>query len=596
MALRARHEAGEIDAVEVRRRVTEEARALLLRSPRDSELLHVVRALAARGFIPAPPATLPTGTAAEVRRALLRRTADERRALASAMVVVPDAADAPAQAIATLELFLLVPEEGERAAALIAALEGRGHDVSLARAELAMRRLDPRALLAPADEAWARVFDAASEAHRAEVIGRAAARAVELLAQSTQDARTPFGAEWLVPIQDSTAVANHTLAFQRRPALAHELGALGRHLAAMPDAAPEALDPEDRAKVLAARAAVLGDAVDRSATVEDPARPLAWPLAPVPRSGLAARLETLARGTGDRDALDAGALELLGDRRAAAKAWLGLGGDISALAHATRLEAELAPRDRQALVAKLRERAIDDEARYVDPDVRRAAELALALEPDRWLAVRLSAMAPAPAPIVAEPASPPESDPHHPESRLAAASDLLAAGKLEPAGNVLAALVRKADEHPPARLFLVVAQALEAEEPPPELVTAAERALLDDRRRGPLLAALLQRPSAAFALHDALLAYAQDPSRADADRLAALEVWLAIWRATETPPDPDGLRSLREAEPALVVAAAIRLGKPRDALAALGAFLAAHRDDTPDAFSAALLALSLGKT
>ena len=89
MALRARHEAGEIDAIEVRRRVTEEARALLVRTPRDPELLHVVRALAGRGFIPAPPATLPTGAPAEVRRALLRRTIDERRALASAMVVVP---------------------------------------------------------------------------------------------------------------------------------------------------------------------------------------------------------------------------------------------------------------------------------------------------------------------------------------------------------------------------------------------------------------------------------------------------------------------------------------------------------------------------
>lgn len=580
MALRARHEAGEIDAIEVRRRVTEEARALLVRAPRDPELLHVVRALAGRGFIPAPPATLPTGAPAEVRRALLRRTIDERRALASAMVVVPEGGEA-----AALELFLLVPEEAERAAALMATLEARGHDVSLQRAELAMRGLDPRDLRLPADEAWARVLADVSEHQRAVAIGRAAVRALAAIAAEPD---APLGIGWLVPIHDGAAVANHLLAFQRRPALKTDLGALGAHLAAMPDPTPEALDPDDRAAVLAARAAVVGDAGDVAP------RPLDLPMPPLPRSGLAARLETMARGVGDRDALDAGALELLGDPRAAARAWLALDADPVALDHATRLEAELGARERQALVAKLRQRPIDDEARYTDPTVRRAAELALVLEPDRWLAVRLAATATTTraAPPPAEAA--PESDPHHPENRLAAASDLLAAGKLEPAGNVLAALVRKADEHPPARLFLVVAQAFEAEEPPAELVAAAEKALLDDRRRGPLLAALLARPSAAFALHDALLAYAQDPSRADADRLKALEVWLAIWRATETPPDADALRTLREQEAALVVAAAIRLGKPRDPLATLGVFLAAHRDDTADAFSAALLALSLG--
>ncbi len=188
----------------------------------------------------------------------------------------------------------------------------------------------------------------------------------------------------------------------------------------------------------------------------------------------------------------------------------------------------------------------------------------------------------------------PDSDPHHPDNRLAAASDLLAAGKLEPASNILAALVRKADEagEGPARLFTVVAQALEADEPPADLLHAVQRALSDGRRQ-PLFQALAKAPSAAFALHEDLLAFALDPSRSDVDRLAALEVWLAIWRASETAPDPDAIRTLRDSEPALLVAAALRLGGQADPLAALGRFLDAKH--APEAFSDALLASSLGR-
>jgi hypothetical protein len=255
---------------------------------------------------------------------------------------------------------------------------------------------------------------------------------------------------------------------------------------------------------------------------------------------------------------------------------------------------ELGPLERRVLVGVLTAPELLDETLLSDAVRRRAALLNL-LEPDPWAPIRLSVGAPPAEPPPEEPT--PESDPHHPENRLAAASDLLAAGRLEPAANILAALVRKVDERAPARLFTVVAQALEADEPPPDLLHAVERALNDERRCPLLLAALRKAPTAAFALHEDLIGYALDPSRADPERLLALEVWLGIWRATETPPDPDAIRTLRDDEPALLVAAALRLGGQPEPLATLGRFLAAHPPATtdPEAFSAALLALSLGR-
>ena len=66
--------------------------------------------------------------------------------------------------------------------------------------------------------------------------------------------------------------------------------------------------------------------------------------------------------------------------------------------------------------------------------------------------------------------------------------------------------------------------------------------------------------------------------------------------ATETAPDADAIRTLREDEPALLVAAALRLGGTPE-LAQLAAFLRAHPpgESNPEAFSDALLAVSLGR-
>jgi len=641
MALRTRLEAGDVDTTIVRRRLAELARALLARHPRDTELKHVTRTLAARDFVPAAPATLPRGTVAEVRRALLRRSAEELAALSAALVVVPDVANEPEAALAALELFVLVPAEAMRAAALATALEGRGHDVSLARFELALRTATAAAghavdLAKP--ESIVAALAEVSDNMRPEAQRRAAVRVLGAL---TAAGKAPYGSVWLVPCRDGTSIANHVPAFGRRPALRDELGIVSTWIEA-PDAALAAahtadrleagrggadatalyeqlLDADDRARVLAGRMSLFATG-GWASTLSSVVEPLQ------PRSALAARLERLATATPKKsnddgefaeadaklppEALDASAVELLGDRRAAALLWFQVAtrdGATAAYIKAAGLASELRANDRRILAERLRSPLLADETKLAaDADLRARAEILQTLDADPWLPMRLAVA----APLVAKQApqdsdsaqatapSVPESDPHHPDNRLAAASDLLAAGKLEPASNILAALVRKVDEHAPARLFTVVAQALEAEdEAPVDLVHAAQRALTDARRCPALLAALRKAPGAAFALHEDLIGFALDPSRNDVDRLLALEVWLGIWGATETAPDPDAIRTLRESEPALLVAAALRLGGQRDQVVALGRFLMAYPPATtdPEAFSSALLSASLGR-
>lgn len=617
MALRTRLEAGEVDQTSVALSLANATQRLLAVRPRDAELIHVARSLAARAFSPPPPATLPRGNPEDVRRALRLRSAEELEKLAASLVVVPDAASDPDGARAALELFLRVPSEEARASALCAALEALGHDVALGRFELATRHTT-------STEAVAEALRAVPAEHRATAERRAAAR---LLTHLGAGPDRPAGLEWIVVCRDGESVANHVLALQRRPALGVALGPIAEWMRA-PDPAldaahaadragdwargselvAQALDGEDRTRALGARAALLPSAPPVSSGV---------PAVAPPRSGLASRLHTLASSAtpvvempgapaADEpiaarfDGADAAALELVGDRRGAALLWLNLAArgaeDLTPLAQATRLASELRAPERRRLIELLRTPAVRDETLFADPGLRLRAALLHQLEPDPWAPIRLAAWAPPAAPAAA-PSALPESDPHHPDNRLAAASDLLAAGKLEPAANILAALLRKVDENAPPRLFAVVAQALEADEPPPELVSAAEKALVDERRCTPLLIALGKAPTAAFALHEALIGFALDPSRSDIERLLAVEVWLAIWRATETPPDPDAMRTLRQDEPALLVAAAARLGGVPEPVTAIGRFLAQHPPATtsPEELSAALLELSLGR-
>lgn len=209
---------------------------LLAGRPRDAELIHVVKSLAARGFSPPPPATLPLGTPEEVRRALRSRTASELEKLAASLVVVPDPSADPVGAHAALELFLLVPSEEARAIATCEALEARGHDVALARFDLAARRADTT-------EAFAQALQAVPDAHRATAERRAAARMLSFLADRPE---RPHGLEWIVVCRDGESIANHVLALQRRPALGAELGPVREWMRAS-DPALDAAHAADRA-------------------------------------------------------------------------------------------------------------------------------------------------------------------------------------------------------------------------------------------------------------------------------------------------------------------------------------------------------------
>lgn len=593
-----------------------EVRTLLALHPSDPELLASVAALRRRAFTPPPPTELPSGSPVEVARAFSARTDDDLAALASSIVAAPDPASDPDRAAAALELFLRVPGEAARARALCDRLETQGHDVRLARFRLAADQLvtrhagAPEALVAALDTVLttlAETHGALGKAPLDQARQRAAALALTALADAQ---RLPHGAQWLVVTQDRAAVLDAELALSRRPALASELGPIARWLATPPSTP---VDERDLATSRSVREAF-----------ELTAASLALPPLPaleLPRSGFAPRAVRLAEAAHlapraplvGQDLGDAAALLVLGDRRAAAATTLALAlaapsaASLEAAAHAVRLADALTSSERSSLAEHLADPRMDDELALRDPSLRTAAALLYRLRPDPLLKLRLAAASadgsPPGARATASVDEAPASDPHHPDNRLAAASDLLATGQDSAAANILAALLRKveaeaASDDTPPRLYAVVTTALEVEAPPEELIRAARRALHDERRAPPLISALRASPTAGFALHEDLLELARDPSRKDLDRLSALEAWLAIWRATETAPDPDALQSLRRDEPALPAAAATRLGLYAKPFTVLGTFLATDASAGPGtghAYAEALLALSLGR-
>lgn len=637
------------------------ARQDLTLSPDDPELMDAFSRLSSRDFIPPAPAVLPLGEPAVVSRALSLRTADELRALADAIVALPEAdslseaGGGVAGALAAwqtawsmAELFLRVGDARfSRLVDRLASTPGREADLALLRLRWALSQSQTpfTELTALADEL---LPGPAAPTRRAEALSRLVTHA---LSRWPVAVPRPLGAEWLVPVDGGRHIANAVLARARRPALLTELGPAGRFLGLLAElvavvpgplslaetadlrADHEAatglyathLDELDRERVLSARAALLSGGEPRPAPPLTP-RPL------LPQRDLATWIAALdAREAAELPAADrlarAALHERLGDRRRAALDFLAVAlarhpGDaadaetMTALGEAVRLSGELARDQREALLAALREGpgavGLDDEVQLGEsPALLLRAELAQRLQWAAMTAVRLAAARAATTSQSTgdggdrpdsndRPAQPDPNDPHHPESRLAAASDLLAEGRVQPAGNILAALLRKAEANTPTRLFVIVAGALEDDEPPAELVSAAKKALEDDERAPMLLSALRASPTAAFALHEELLSLAKDPSRPDPLRLFALECWLHIWSATTTPPNPDLLTTLRETEPGLIAAAAVALGGFDDPLAAALSFLAVTTGPrafglTPIAWSDALLALMLGQ-
>ncbi len=521
-------------------------------------------------------------------------------------------------------LFLIVKDS--RTERLLERLEAAGKDVGLQRLRLALASTS--AALDP-DAAGRLVAALISPTAKAEGLSRLVSHALVFLRQA--DSRphalqAPHGSDWLVPVDGGRHVANVALALLRRPALGLELGPIAtwlRELTSLVSAsqAPlhlaEAADAATRFDAASSLYAVNLDEPDKTRVAEARAALLAGPHRPaplsaralLPRRNLSDRLARLGDAAPEPQFL-AALLDHCGDTHGAAEAYFRAATSDAAqgeallvvATEAVRLVNELSQDQREALFAKLMadSRLLDEKELAADPLLWRRAELAFRLAPDALAGARLAASAPPSVEAATgDTTSPPPSsnDPHHPENRLAAASDLIAEGRYEPAGNILAALVRKAEADTPLRLFLVVAGALEADEPPDDLVAAARKALEDDVRAPLLIAALRQLPTAAFALHEELLGLANDPSRPDPLRLVALEAWLNIWAATTTAPNPDLLQSLRASEPQLIAAAAVAIGGFTDPVAAITSFLTATSrfGISAAAWSDLLLELLLGR-
>lgn len=604
----------------MRQRVAQLGLIALMQSPADDALFDTFARLRDRGFMPPAPLALPEGSPDQVARALARRTPDEVAALASSFVALPAPGSANAKTVAEVLIAAKDPRAAALCAQIAAAADAGGATDDAAWAALAALRLGLERGLPPHE--LATTVKDLPPLVEAEALSR--------LLSAVLASSGAVGARWLVPVDGGRFVAHLTLSAERRPALMTELGELASRLLSLvptlagaghplaqaelhlagrrfdeADALHQALDHEDRARLASARAELFD-----GASLHLPA----LAATPLPDTDLERHLQAL---TAHADTFLAGALrERLGDRPGAARIWcelalarLSRGPDSTpdteardAATGAVRLADALPQTLRAALATALAAAVIPDELELArSPERRHLAELSLRLSPDRLATARLAAASSSERPT--QPQAPPsrtspalDNDPHHPASRLAAASDLLAEGRVEPAANILAALMRKAEPGTPERLFTVVAGALENDPPPDELLTAAQRALEDNARAARLIAALRRSATAAFALHEELLSLAKDPSRPDPLRLSALESWLNIWAETTTPPNPDLLATLRELEPALLTAAATAIGSPQragDPVEAFRSFLD-RRFASPAAWSDALLELMLG--
>lgn len=615
------------------------ALGLLRRHADDAELIAGFETLRARGFVPVAPARLPSGTPGEVRRALARLTPAERAAVAAGLVALPDPTTAREEARAALELLLTLPAERERAGRYLAKVAplAEPHEEALLRFRFGADGL--------ANAADAAAWDALLEPLRAlsgasPTAHAALSTALHLAAsgwlQAQPPATRPLGASWLAPALGGRVLLNAELARARRPALAGALAPLYRWLAEAPR--PTSAEPPEGAverllgevaaadrrgelqagsellrraaeaagddpaleRALAARAALLVDPSLSAADADvaelarrDVPSVAAAPLTP-PHRDWSGRLEALAAGAEPEPALLA-LLEAAGARARAGAAWVARG-DLPSLRHALRLLDALEPDARAALEARLRALAGTDEARFPDdPDARDAARglwLLLADGAERaLLRARLAATLPA-SPASAGTA-PPAADPHDPETRLAAASDLLDAGRLDAAATVLAALLRRVEEPAVrARATAFAARLLELDEPPVELLDTATRHIRAwDPTGEALLDTLAAAPRAAYPLHADLIEVATDVSRADAHRVLALAAWLAIWAATGTTPSGESLLHIHRQDWAIVPLAAARVAGDADPVARALAFRAraGRALADPDAFAAFVL-------
>ncbi|MEZ4265606.1 MAG: hypothetical protein R3F39_04445 [Myxococcota bacterium] len=637
-ASRAALDAGSAERIAVARRLASFARELLRRAPTDVELIAAVGHLAARGFTPPHPAVLPEGGTRDVWTALSSRAPDERAALAATIVALPDPAADPDLAARTMELLLSVPTERERARRLLERTSGHvpPETSALWRLRLDAAALDPdaradaatwppllAALRALGDEGAAQLATglrmAASallesiDAPGTEWLGacldgrRVANLRPALLRRPALAPALGPALDWLeeaarieaVPEVDevegalaraesaddigdfagATALIEHALARSGgRPDLVEALvarcellqdGSLATRLAGLDGA--EELDPQ-RVRRTAAREL-------RASTVTPP---------PAPERGWSHLIRDARHdhdGSGVPSPEQLGFLEVAGSSAAAAYGWLYRGQD-SDLLQAVRLAPHLDEGARSLLTSSLMARAPDDE------QVLAADEGAMGLAAALWSqllpgeertvwALRLRAASPddpsasAAAAAPGSEAEPAADDPHRAASRLAAAADLLDAGRPDAAATIVVAVLRKFEDLSVLPELLALSlRLLQMESPPEGIVATTERALLADGPLGDaLISALRDDALAAFPLHAALHRAALDKRRPDLLRVRLLEAWLGIWRATATPPDAHSLTDLMHGDVGLLPLAAARLGDAPDPVAAARDFL-----------------------
>ncbi|MCB9729180.1 MAG: hypothetical protein H6744_18960 [Deltaproteobacteria bacterium] len=620
------------------------------------ELVAAVAHLAARVFTPPHPARLPEGGSRDLWTALGSRQPEERALLAATLVALPDPAADLDLAVRTMELLLSVPAEHDRAERL---LERLGPHVDAGARELWRLRLEVAEATeeerADADRwaEWLAPLRAVGDEGAAS-LATAARLAASHLIETVQEP----GVEWLAPCLDGRRIVNLRPALRRRPALAEALGPI---LELVDEADRVESVPEvDEVEACVARAELAderGDVAGATALLEQGlarsgGRPdLCWALATraelLQDAALATRLAGLEgadsldparlrrmaarelrgvtvvapappeRGWSDRvrdathDAPDApppdvqtlAFLEHAGAAAAAAAGWLSRGDDESLL-QAARLADRLDDASRARLLATLEARVPDDELVLASDDDARALASALwALSPPSdargWLTLRLRAASPdaAARPAAVEAAPEQAEDPHGAANRLAAAADLMEAGRFDAAGTIVVSVLRKLDDEAQLPRLLTLLRSLLAMEVPPEgVVGTTERALLAEGPLGEaLLAALREDPLAAFPLHAALHRAALDRRRPDLLRVRLLETWLGIWCATRTAPDAGSLHDLMHGDVALLPLAAARLGGAGDPVAAARDFLQRQPPlSTPAAgYGAALLELAL---
>ncbi len=628
----------ELGPEEVRERVAAASHALLARFPTDKSLWNTHVALRELGFVPPRPLIIPTGDVYTVWTALEALPTEERARLSEGLIALPGT-DEPERARATLELLVQRVTDGDpqaagRAEELLARIADQ---LEPATAALFRVRLDA-ASQRPADaDAWRalveRCFATVDEGRREHATALTLA-ASDLLA--TACAEQPLGP---VAVLGGRRIANLALTILRHPSRLPALQAVvdlvaeadamsrgSRHggldgLLARVEGADRAGDFESGSELLrhawrdSGQRTDVGDAMVRrgwllldsalagtadpnaGADISEVARRDIQQPPPVDTTTVPAMwVESLAAAHAGGDGSET--LRLLhqaGASALAASRWLARGDDEGLLA-AFSLRRHLTTDEQSALNTALDARAPRDDARLTDPTERALTVAALNTCVDdaqrRLWRTRLIATA---QPVVG-PAVPPDEDPHAPTNRLAAAIDLSDEGRVEAAGAVVVALLKKRDLSGSLlrRVAVLTARLLGEDDPPAELVVTAGRLLeRADAGSAALLQACADDPLGAYPLHEALVRQSSNAEHPDAHRLASLQAWLAIWRATNTPPDTDVLATLGRAR-VLAALAAARLSGVPDPVAAALAFdeeYPAHRTAATE-LARALLALS----